>query len=44
MPVHAFCSPQKGSRVTLGRSPGSEGAASDLLPAASPSPAERLSG
>lgn len=27
MPVHAFCSPQKGSRFTLGRSPGLEGAA-----------------
>jgi hypothetical protein len=26
MPVHAFCSPQKGSRFTLGRSPGLEGA------------------
>jgi len=28
MPVHAFCSPQKGSRFTLGRSPGLEGGAS----------------
>jgi hypothetical protein len=27
MPEHAFCSPQKVSRFTWGRSPGSEGAA-----------------
>ena len=44
MPVHAFCSPQKGSRFTLGRSPGLEGAVLYFLPAASPSPANALSG
>lgn len=44
MPVHAFCSPQKGSRFTLGRSPGLEGAMLLSQPAASPSPANTLSG
>jgi hypothetical protein len=43
MPVHAFCSPQKVSRFTLGRSPGLE-VADCVLPVASPSPADTLSG
>lgn len=41
--MHAFCSPQKVSRFTLGRSPGLD-VADCLLPVASPSPADTLSG
>jgi len=46
MPVHAFCSPQKVCRCTVGRSPGFEGDSARAvdrftLSIASPSPATR---